>query len=461
LLQITAYVGFLDLGIQTAVSRFVAHADELNDPARRNGIASTAAVLLAVVSGMGLCVVGLLAWQLPHIFTAMPTNVQGQAEIALLLMGSSLALGLPFSVVHAVFVGLQRSEIPAGITIANRFGVTAATVALAMRHSGIATMGAGVALANVLSCGASYFAWRAWAPNVALRISLASRAYAQEIAGYSIALLAWFAATLMISGLDLSLVAFFDYQATAYYAVAVTLTNFIVQTQSTIFAALLPAFAVLNARSDAQKLGTVLISSTRYGMLVLLGMALPLVLAGKVILRVWVGANYASHSVLIMQVLVVANVVRLSALPYSTLLLGTGEQRKVILSPLAEGVTNLVASVFGAYLLGAIGVAIGTFIGSFVGVGLNLFYNMPRTSAISVDRSALMKEGLVRPMVCAFPLVFALFCYVVTPITVHTSNRAMVLYWGVAIVTTCLVFWNYGLHGSERRKLLNGILGAS
>ena len=158
----------------------------------------------------------------------------------------------------------------------------------------------------------------------------------------------------------------------------------------------------MNARRDAQKLGTLLTLSTRYGMLILLAMGLPLITVGGSILRLWVGKDYALHSLLIMQVLVVANVVRLSALPYATLLLGTNQQRKVILSPLAEGITNLVASVLGAYLLGAVGVAIGTLIGSFVGVGLHLVHNMPRTTAIAVDRSGLVKQGLCVP--CSAPL---------------------------------------------------------
>ena len=450
LLQLTLYVGLLDFGIQTAVARFVAHADELNDPEQRDGIASTAVLLLASAAALGCCFVAVLAWQLPHVFAAMPVDLQRGARIALLLMGGSFALGLPFSVVHAVFIGLQRNEVPAAIVIANRFAMAAFTMGVVFSHWGLAAMGGAVALANVISYGGSYFAWRAWASHINLRISLASKRYAKEIASYSAALAIWFAGMLMVSGLDLSIVGVFDYTATAYYAVAATLTNFVAQAQGAIFAALLPVSAVLNARGDAQKLGALLVSSTRYGMLILLAMAVPLILGVNLILRVWVGPSYAEHSSLIMQVLVVANVVRLSALPYATLLLGTGQQRKVIMSPLAEGVTNLLASVLGAYFLGAIGVAIGTLIGSFVGVGLHLFHNMPRTSAIAVDRSALVRQGLFRPLVCAAPLALLLLSNVMKP---YTSLSAASFFLGLAIVSTGFLFWNFGLISSERRKL--------
>jgi O-antigen/teichoic acid export membrane protein len=450
LLQLTLYVSLLDFGIQTAVARFVAHAQELHDPEQRDGSVSTAAVLLVVAAFVAFCFIAILAWQLPRVFNGMPANLDHEARIALLLMGGSFALGLPFSVIHAVFIGLQRNEIPAAIVVVNRFAMAALTVGVVFRHWGLASMGLAVAIANLASYGGSYLAWRFFAPHIRIRLSLVSTVCAKNIAGYSLALAAWFAGMLMVSGLDLAIVAKFDYPATAYYAVAATLIGFVAQTQGAIFASLLPASAILSARGDAKKLGEVLITSTRYGMFILLGMALPLIVAGRFILRLWVGTDYAMHSTGILQVLVVANVVRLCALPYATLLLGTNQQRKVIMSPLAEGVTNLSASLLGALYLGAIGVAIGTLIGSFVGMGLHLLHNMPRTSGIAFSRFEFIKQGLLRPLACSVPFFALLLVGVNGPIT---SPVAAVLLCLVAISGTSFLFWNYGLVGPDRQRL--------
>jgi O-antigen/teichoic acid export membrane protein len=449
-LQLTLYVGYLEFGIQTAVARFVAHADELNDPEQRDGIASTAFLLLTLASTLGLLMIGVLAWQLPHVFRAMPGSLHTEARIALLLMGGSFALSLPISVIHAVFIGQQRNKIPVSIVVLNRVTTGVLIAVVVLRHSGIAAMGAAVAFANVVSYGASYLAWRAWAPHVRIRIALASKACAKQIASYSAGLGVWYVGMLMVSGLDLMIVGVFDYKASAYYAVAVTLTNFVVLTQNAIFAAVMPASAVLNARGDSEKLGGLLVSSTRYGMLVLLAMALPLILAGKFILSIWVGKAYADHSTSIMELLVVANVVRLSFLPYATLLLGMGEQRKVIMSPVAEGVTNLLASILGALWLGAIGVAIGTLIGSFVSIGVHFLYHMPRTTGIAINRPLLVKEGLFRPLICAVPFSLLLILQVVVR---DMSAGSMLLLSGIAVICTCWFLWSFGLMGSERQKL--------
>lgn len=449
-LQMTLYVGFLDFGIQTAVARFVAHAEELNLTEERNGIASTAFLLLAMASALGLIVIGVLAWQLPHVFTGMPVSLHRDARIALLVMGGSFALGLPVSVIHATFVGQQRNRIPVAIAVLNKSTMAVLVVIVVLKHWGMSGMGVAVASANILSYGASYIARRAWAPNLRIRIALASRSCAKQIVNYSAALGVWYVGMLMISGLDLSIVGVFDYSASAYYAVAVTLTSFVVLTQNAIFAAVLPASAILNARGDSQRLGALLLSSTRYGMLILLGMALPLMLAGRVILNIWVGKDYALHSILTMQILVVANVVRLSFLPYATLLLGMGEQRKVILSPLAEGLTNLLASLIGAFLWGAIGVAIGTLVGSFVGVVVHLLYSMPRTPEIGVDRSLLVKEGLVRPLICGVPFSLLFISLILTP-QMQAPARSLLV--AAAFIATGYLLWRYGLIGSERRRL--------
>lgn len=450
LLQFTLYVGFLDFGIQTAVARFVAHADELNDLEQRDEVLSTAFALLGLACALGLSLIGILAWQLPHIFRAMPADLHVQARIALLLMGGSLALGLPVSVIQALFVGLQRNAIPAAIAVANRLVMVLLVIAAVLRHQGLGAMGAGVAMANFISYAALYVAWRVWAPHVRIRLLLVSRRCARQIASYCAALMVWIGGMLMVSGLDLSIVGIFDYKATAYYAIGATLTNFVVQAQGAIFSALLPAAAVLNARGDAQRLGTLLVSSTRYGMLILLAMALPLALAGHFVLQLWAGPDYALHSLSILEVLLMANVIRLCALPYATLLLGTGQQRKVILSPLAEGITNLVASVGGAYLLGAIGVAIGTLIGSFVSVGFHLFYNMPRTASIAIDRPSLVQEGLLRPLICATPIGFLLLFRMIA----HGLPTAAISFsTGAAVIGSVWLFWNYGLISSERQTV--------
>ena len=122
-----------------------------------------------------------------------------------------------------------------------------------------------------------------------------------------------------------------------------------------------------------------------------------------------------------------------------------------IVSPLAEGITNVIASVVGAYIFGAIGVAFGTLIGAFVSLGLHLFYNMPRTALIAIDRIRLIKEGLVRPALCAVPFLLILL----RPTPDIPFQQLTLL--AVAVVGSVLLFWNYGLIRSERERVVHAL----
>jgi O-antigen/teichoic acid export membrane protein len=453
LLQLTMYVGYLDFGIQTAVARFVAHADELNDFEQRDGIVSTAFVMLTAAAVLGSAIIVLLSWKLPNVFHQMPAGLHRPAQIALVLMGVSLALGLPVTVLSSLFIGMQRNEIPAAVAIGNKFVMALLVTAVVLKHWGLVAMSAAMAVANLLSYCGAFVAWKARAARVRIELSLASKLYARQIGLYSGPLFVWMFGMLLVSWLDMSIVGIFDYREISYYAIAATLTNFVAQAHGALCAALLPASAVLGARGDTCRLGHVLVLSTRYGMLILLATALPLMVGGQFAIRWWAGADYAEHSTAIMKILLLANVVRLCALPYATLLLGTGQQKKVILSPLAEGVTNLIASLVGAYYLGAIGVAIGTLIGSFVSIGFHLFYNMPRTVAIDIDRLQLIRDGLLRPLICGLPFVAFFFLRLATPIPPDTQASLI----ATATFGAVLLLWKYGLLGPERQRLSNAL----
>jgi O-antigen/teichoic acid export membrane protein len=211
---------------------------------------------------------------------------------------------------------------------------------------------------------------------------------------------------LLVTGLDLILVGRFQLNALAPYALASTLVTFIAGIQNGIFSAMMPHAAVLHARKDSAALGQMLVSATRLGVLLLLITGLPLMIYAGQILRIWVGPQYATQGKSLLTMLLVANMIRLVGTPYATALVATGQQRVVILSPLMEGVSNVIASTVLGIHFGAVGVAAGTLVGALVGVIGNLFYNMPRTlTEISISRFDYVISGIGLPFLATLPLV--------------------------------------------------------
>jgi O-antigen/teichoic acid export membrane protein len=454
-LQLGAYVSYLDFGIQTAVARFVAHANERTDSNHRDRIVSTSLAILSISGVLAWCGALLVSAFLPHLFKQLPPDLLNEVRIAVLLVAGSLAVGLPASVFIGIFVGIQRNAIPAAIIGVSKL-LSAVLVVLIVRHGGgLIQMAAAVAVMNLLSYALQYYGSSRVAPDVHISWRLVDRSAARELANYCLSLTVWSMGLLLVTGLDLSIVGYYRFNEVAYYAIAATVVTFLGGFYNAIMSPLMPAAAVLHARGDSRELGNMVMVTTRYGMLLLLAAGLPLIVSAHLILRVWVGGDYASHTTSIVQILVAATIIRLCVTPYTVAMIGSGEQRLIILTPILEGVSNLVCSLVAGYFLGALGVALGTLIGAIVGVLGMLFYNMRRTTAIQLTRLEYIKNSLFRPVLCVAPLII-LSSIDATGIAVPIlATHALQI---AAGCTTIFMFWMVGLRPQERHALVNKML---
>jgi O-antigen/teichoic acid export membrane protein len=450
-LQLSTYAGFLDFGIQTAVGRFVAHANETGDHHTRNRVVSTSFAMLSVSAVLATVVLLLLVWQLPILFQQLPPHLYRDARFALALVGISTALGLPASVFNGIFIGLQRNEIPAATIAGGRLVGALLLIGAAYLTHSIVIMAAATLIANMATYVVQFVVYRKLTFGIQLRPAFVSSRTAREIAAYCASLSIWSFATLLVTGLDTTLVGIFEFDAVAYYTVAASLITFILGLQNSIFSTLIPAAASLGARKEHTDIGRLLITSTRYCMLILLVTGLPLLVGGRGLLTLWVGASYADQTLPLLQILVVANIIRLSVIPYAMILIGTGQQRLVMVTPIIEGATNLVVSVAAGLIFGALGVALGTLVGSLVGVGCHLVYNMPRTHEIAFQRAEYLRDGVFRPLLSALP------CLIVTFIAPGYTQSSNTWFTGVvlaAAVLTVIVTWLWGILEEDRRRIM-------
>ena len=250
-----------------------------------------------------------------------------------------------------------------------------------------------VSSVNVLTCVAQAFAWIFLVPEFKISLRFISRATVSRVLEYSAILSTWSLSLLLVSGLDITIVGHYQFASTAYYSVAAALTNVVIMTQGAIFSPLLPAAASLATRNDPSLMGALLLRSTRYGTLLLLATGLPLFVGASLALKLWVGAGYATASSRLLQILVVANVIRLAGMPYTIMVVATGQQRLATLGTVAEAIVNFVASIWLARHFGAIGVAMGTLIGSTVNIGVHVTYSVRKTAdRMKITRSVFLEQ---------------------------------------------------------------------
>jgi O-antigen/teichoic acid export membrane protein len=407
ILQFGAYVNFLDLGLSTAISKFVAEHDATGDLEAGRRLVSTAFTALCAVSALALAALGAVIWYLPQLFHQMPAALIPEARWAMLAVGMSTSLALPLSVFASIFSGLQRYGFPTALYTTTRVGSAVALIIIVLLHGSLVGMAVTIALFNILTGLLQVYGW--W-HLLRERISFTpfqfDRIAGRQLAEYCGVLSIWTLGNIFISGLDTAIVARYDFAHTAFYAVAGSATNFMLMLVGNLMSPLLPALSTAQLHRGPEEMGRLVIKTTRYGALLLCALGAPIVVGAYPLLTAWVGRDYAAKGALFLRLLIVGNVIRQLAGPYTLTLIAMGKQRLATASPMAEALVNLIASVVLAKRMGAVGVALGTVIGALVGFVLHILLSMSLTWPVArIPRSKFLIEGLLRPMLCLAPLI--------------------------------------------------------
>ena len=263
-----------------------------------------------------------------------------------------------------------------------------------------------VGLGNVLQCVMYTVFWNRGEKRDLLRPSYVEHGVIRDFIVFCSILMVSQFSSLLITGMDMPIVAAFDFRSAAYYGVAATLSSALVIPHGAFVHTLLPVAAGMSAHDDPQRLGAVLLKTTCFATALLCLITLPLLLLMPLFLRLWVGQDYAVHTLLLGEILVIAQFVRLTMLPFATIGFAAGQLPRMLVSPVVEGVVNLLCSVALAQAIGARGVALGTLIGAAIGVWLHFTVSLPRTDCVTVSRMQLLWQGILKPIICAIPLLF-------------------------------------------------------
>jgi O-antigen/teichoic acid export membrane protein len=451
ILQLAAFVSFLDLGVQTGVAKFVAEHDARGDAAEAGRFASAGLAIMTLTGFLGLALTLILSWQVPRLFHSMPPTLYQDVRTSVVLVGGSLSFALVCAVYSAVFLGLQRYAIPMGLAILNKALFTAAVLVAVFLHSSLAAMGAAVALVNITTGLLQIGAWRQMASRIRISLVLVDYPALKQMTRYCSLLAIWMVGMVCVSGLDVTIVGHYAYNETAYYSVATLPTNFMILIISSMLGPMMPASSALSTQRSPSQMGDILARITRYSSILLLLTGLPLVVCGFPILRLWVGPAYALHGLTYLRILVVANIIRHLCAPYATMIVATGKLGAPTVAPVCEAVVNLGSSIYLASRFGAIGVAFGTLLGSLVSVALHFTVSMHFSrQTLAISRKRLFLTSFLRPAIVALPSVLLL--PLLQSSSQLTPSTPVAVIWGAS---TLLFAWFGGLSQTERDRLIH------
>jgi O-antigen/teichoic acid export membrane protein len=434
MLQIAAYAGYLDFGLQTAIGRFVAQATELEQWERRKHIVATAFSMLCGAGLLAAIVIGFIIWHIESLFPGIPPTLATELQKASAVVALSACLLLPLSTFTGVLIGLHRNEFPAIVIGGSRLvGALAVIVASRYTHS-LIVLGLCIGVTNLLGGIIQLIIAQRMVPGIGLNPMRAKKTIAREILVFCAALTVFAVGMLLVSGLDVTILGHFRFEEVGFYSVAGLLVSFSAGLSSSVTSALISPIAALHARFDVGRIQDTVKRVTKISAFANFLITAFILLTGHFFLKLWVGSEYADRATSILGLLAIAQAIRLIGASYSAMLIATGQQSKGIQNAIAEALTNLVASIIGAALYGGIGVAWGTLIGAVVGILWIFFYTMPSAHDVPFSAWPFFKSTVALPVLCAGPAFLLLFIpRTMTPLPVITAIVSYVLCIGIAV----------------------------
>jgi len=355
---LTGYYGLLDLGIRSSIVNYTARFVATKDEAQLSRFLSTSLGFYAVVALVVLVGTGIGFFYLPILFR-IPTALVGSARLLFLLSGISVALTFPLNTFAGVLEGLQKFS---WVQLSN-IGVTLLRAVLIVgalsNGGGLLLIGAIFVAMNLLT----YLILTGMALHllpIHLSLEQVERKAFREMVNYGV-----FAFTIVVAEKlrfqsDAMVIgAFLPATAITFYFVGsrlVEYSSYAVRSMSQIFT---PMSSHFHAVGDLVRLQRAFTAGNQACALIIFPLCVTLVILGKSIIEVWVGARYiASYSVLVL--LLIPRSIYLAQSTSNKVLLGMGQHRILAFVLLLEGGVNLVLSLILVRRFGITGVALGT-----------------------------------------------------------------------------------------------------
>jgi O-antigen/teichoic acid export membrane protein len=291
--SLTGYYGVLDLGIRSSIVRYVARFAATRDEDNLAKFLSTSVAFYAFVSLLVLFLTGLGFFCLPSIFK-IPPDLLESSRVLFVLAGVSAALSFPLGVFASVLEGLQKfswlhiSQI--GVTL-----LRGLLIAIALTRGG-GLMAIGVittAMTLVSYLIIMWLAYRAFPLRFSSK-AVDSKSFRQMLSYSAFVFMILVADKLRFQTGPILVGAMISSSAVAYFAIGSKLVEYSTSAVRSMAIVFTPMSSHLDATGDVVRLRQTLVLGSRACALVTFPLCAVIVILGRSIIEVWVGAHYLS-----------------------------------------------------------------------------------------------------------------------------------------------------------------------
>ncbi len=404
---LTGYVGFLDLGLSSAVVRSLAVQYVVGDDDKLTRLLGTALTLLLALGIMGAIAIAATAPLLVRSLFHIGPFLQEDAVFVLDLAAAGFGLNMCLSLFGAVPQGLQRQDL---FTIRS-FMLTTATAfgqILAVKLGGGLRWVAGITIVvNVLSLAVFVIVSRQLLPQVSFRPRL-DRWAIRELSSFGLfRFLNQISAQLVFQLDRLIVAAFLPIRAVTFYSVPLSIAQKFTVVQFIFSGAYFPAASELHATQDVERLRRLYLSSMKVSVVMVLPMVVLVAGFAHPLLATWLSPTFAEESTNVLVVLAVAygfaTIIGVPGLASDA----TGHIRWTTAFAIVSAIINLTLTLVLVPRLGPVGAALALLLNSAT-QGM-IFIYVVQHWFVAVSLGKVLREVILRPAIPAAGLaIYAL-----------------------------------------------------
>ena len=355
-----AYLNLLDLGLRSAIVRFVSkNTTQGNTEETQKVIEAALWFRLAVAAVVAVLSIAL-AVSFPHLFK-VPADLQRAAQITVLLCALGVAITMVSGVFGAVLAGINRFDILSSIVVVQTLTRAVGVILILRSGHGLVAL-AYWELAITLAGGlVTWGAALRFSPSCRVRLKHLDIATLKMIWSYSFKTFIIIIAVQIVFYTDNLVVgAFLSVGVVTLYSIAGSLAMYSGQVSTSMGTTFIPMASSLDASGQTADLQKLLIRGTQALLGLLLPIGLTLLLRGKTFINLWMGPQYGETSGTILQILLISQFFTIANSTAGQIAYGVDKHKAVAKWAAIEAALNLGLSIILVKTTGIYGVAWGT-----------------------------------------------------------------------------------------------------
>ncbi len=353
------YYGLLNLGVGSAITRYIARYTAQKDENALNEVASTALAMFCVTGILAIAVSFSMAGVLADFFKVEPE--QRQAFIQLIwIIGITTGISFPGNVFGAIVTAREHFVANNIITIVRALLRAGLTVLFINAGWGLLGVGLAPLAATVVAIISSFFLFEHYASDVCLRLTFTNKRTLKMLLVFGgITTIIMVADILRIQLDSLVIGKFVSLDAVGVYGVAALLIRYMTRIVTAGMGVLGPRFANLDGAGKKDEMRKLFLKSLSISSFLAFGAGMMAIIFGPRFITLWAGEEYAgAASVLI--IIASAYAFALSQNPGIGLMYALNKHHYYAFFTVIEAVTNVVLSIILVFRYGIVGVALGT-----------------------------------------------------------------------------------------------------